>query len=36
MESRQLLGKMAGIASKGQCDLDSIMVLPKVSMKEKF
>ena len=30
------LGKMAGIALKGQCDLDSIMVPPKVSMKENF
>ena len=30
------LGKMAGIALKGQCDLDSIMVPPKVSMKEKI
>ena len=29
------LGKMAGIALKGQCDLDPIMVPPKVSMKEK-
>ena len=30
------LGKMAGIALKGQCDLDSIMVPPKVSVKEKI
>ena len=30
------LGKMAGMALKGQCDLDSIMVPPKVSMKENF
>ena len=30
------LGKMAGIALKGQCDLNSIMVPPKVSMKEKI
>ena len=27
---------MAGIALKGQCDLVSIMVPPKVSMKKKF
>ena len=26
----------AGIALKGQCDLVSIMVPPKVSIKEKF
>ena len=30
------LGKMTRIALKGQCDLDSIMVPPKVSMKEKI
>ena len=30
------LGKMAGIALKCQCDLDSIMVPPKVSMEEKI
>ena len=30
------LGEMARIALKGQCDLDSIMVPPKVSMKEKI
>ena len=33
---KTLLGNMAGIALKGQCDLDSIMVPPKVSMKEKI
>ena len=30
------LDKMAGIALKGQCDLVSIMVHPRVSIKEKF
>ena len=34
--SKTPLDKMTGIALKGQCDLISIMVLPRVSIKEKF